>query len=179
VALTVTTARLLVTEATEDDVDGLLEVALSNPEFTGHHEGSSGGPGEFDRGMLERDLAVAWSDPARHPLALRNRADPARVVGWAEVLDEHPRDLVPWIGLLEVHRRDQGRGYGREAVGAMESWARHRGAQRLRLGVDDDNVSAAAFWRRLGFREVDHRERVGPSGLVGVTVMEISLASGA
>lgn len=62
--LTLETDRLLLTEATEDDVDGLLRVALSNPDFTGDHEGSDGEAGRFDRDMLERDLAVAWMDPA-------------------------------------------------------------------------------------------------------------------
>ena len=68
--LTFVTERLVLIEATEDDVDGLLRVALSNPDFTGDHEGSNGEPERFDRDMLERDLAVAWNDPARHPLVI-------------------------------------------------------------------------------------------------------------
>jgi GNAT superfamily N-acetyltransferase len=120
--------------------------------------------------MLERDLAVAWLDDARHPLAVRRRAE-----GWAEVLDDHPLDRVPWIGLLEVHRDEQRRGYGREAVHALVAWARGRGAPALRLGVDDGNDGAAAFWRALGFGEVDRRQRRGPEGVVGVTVLERAL----
>lgn len=175
-AVHLTTARLEITEAGPDDVDGLLAVALSNPDFTGDHEGSSDEPGHFDRAMLERDLAVAEADPARHPLVLRDRTGPRRVVGWAEVLDEHPRDLVPWIGLLEVHSDLQRRGYGREAVAALVQWARARGARALRVGVDEGNDSALEFWRRLGLVEVDRRERVGPAGRVGVTVLELPLA---
>lgn len=174
-ALTLETERLVLTEVTEDDVDGLLAVALSNPEFTGDHEGSAGEPGRFDRDMLERDLAVAWMDPARHPLVLRHKGHSGRVMGWAEVLDEHPRDLVPWIGLLEVHRQDQRHGYGSEAVTALLAWARAGGAPALRLGVDEGNASGFAFWQRLGFLEVDQRERVGPWGPVRVTVMEMRL----
>ena len=174
-ALAVKTERLVLTEATEKDVDGLLAVALSNPEFTGNHEGSAGEPGLFDRDMLERDLAVAWMDSARHPLVLRHKDDRGRVIGWAEVLDEHPRDLVPWIGLLEVHRQEQRHSYGSEAAAALLVWARAGGAPALRLGVDEGNTSGFAFWQRLGFLEVDHRERVGPSGPVQVTVMEMRL----
>lgn len=173
-SLRLETTRLLLTEADEDedDVDGLLAVALSNPAFTGDHEGSDGEAGRFDRGMLERDLVVAWSDPARHPLVLTTREQPDRVVGWAEVLDEHPRDGVPWIGLLEVHADEQRRGLGREAVGALLGWARSRGARALRLGVDEGNDVGLAFWQRLGFAVVDHRERVGPAGPTSVTVLE-------
>lgn len=169
------TPRLLISEATEDDVEGLLAVALSNPDFTGHHEGSAGEPGRFDRGMLERDLAVAWADPARHPLVLRVKTGRGDVIGWADVLVEHPRDLVPWIGLLEVRQQEQRNGYGREAVTVLLDWARARGATALRLGVDEGNASAFAFWQKLGFRAVDERERVGPAGPLRVTVMEFPL----
>jgi GNAT superfamily N-acetyltransferase len=171
------TQRLVMTEAAEDDVDGLLSVALSNPDFTGDHEGSDGVPGRFDRDMLERDLAVAWMDPARHPLVLRSKDEPARVVGWTEILDEHPRDRVPWIGLLEVHHQEQRNGYGTEAVAALVDWARKGGASALRLGVDEGNGVGLAFWQSMGFRHVEQRERVGPSGPLAVNVMELRLHS--
>jgi GNAT superfamily N-acetyltransferase len=174
-ALMFQTRRLVMTEAAEDDVDALLSVALSNPDFTGDHEGSDGEPGRFDRDMLERDLAVAWMHPARHPLVLRNKDEPAHVIGWAEILDEHPHDHVPWIGLLEVHQQEQRNGYGREAVAALVDWARKRGAPALRLGVDEGNIAGSAFWQSMGFRHVDQRERVGPSGPIGVSVMELRL----
>lgn len=173
--LTLETERLVLTEATDDDVDGLLRVALSNPDFTGDHEGSDGEAGRFDRDMLERDLAVAWMDPARHPLVLRHKDDRGRVIGWAEVLDQHPRDLVPWIGLLEVHKQEQRHGYGREAAAALIGWAGASDATALRLGVDDGNASGLAFWRSVGFRDVEARERVGPGGPVRVKVMELLL----
>lgn len=173
--LTCDTERLMITEATEDDVDGLLAVALSNPEFTGHHEGSAVDPERFDRGMLERDLAVAWIDPLRHPLVIRHKGEPRRIIGWADVLAEHPRDLVPWIGLLEIHQQEQRQGYGREAAEALLDWARARGATALRLGVDEGNEAAFAFWQTLGFRPVELRERLGPAGALRVTIMEFPL----
>lgn len=174
--LTCETERLVITEATEDDVDGLLAVASSNPGFTGHHDGAANQPGHIDRGTVERDLADAWSDPARHPLVIRDKTERDRVIGWADVLDEHPRDLVPWIGLLEVHQQEQRQGYGREAATALLGWARAQGATAVRLGVDEGNASAFAFWQTLGFRAVDLRERVGPVGTLRVTVMEFPFA---
>ena len=175
--LTCETDRLVIAEATEADVDGLLAVALSNPDFTGHNEGSDGEAGRFDRGMLERDLALAWLDPARHPLVIRDKNNPPRVVGWGDVLDDHPRDHVPWIGLLEIHQQEQRRGYGREAVTALREWARVRGATALRRGVDEGNAKAFAFWQTLGFRPVDERDRPGPGGPLRVTVMECLLGA--
>jgi GNAT superfamily N-acetyltransferase len=167
--------RLVMTEAAEDDIDGLLSVALSNPDLAGDHEASGGESGRFDRDMLERDLAVAWMDPARHPLVLRTKEEPTRVIGWAEVLDEHPRDHGPWIWLLEIHQREQRSGYGRQAVAALVDWARKRGAPALRLGVDEGNDCGFAFWHSMGFRHVEERARVASSGRIVVSVMELPL----
>jgi RimJ/RimL family protein N-acetyltransferase len=174
VTISLRTERLVIEEAGPDDVEGLLAVALSNPEFLATHEGSAGEPGRYDRSMLERDLAVAELDPSRHPLVVR-RAQGGEVVGWAEVLDEHPRDGVPWIGLLELRADVHRQGLGREAARALADWYRERGIARLRLGVDDGNVAAAAFWRSLGYRSVDRRERPSPLGTLGVDVLELSL----
>lgn len=172
--LPMTTPLLLLEEPGDDDLAGLLAVALSNPVFLAMHEGSAGEPGRYDEGMLARDLAVAQSDPLRHPLVIRRRADGA-VVGWAETLDRHPRDDVPWIGLLELHADEQGKGLGREAATALADWYRSQGGTRLRIGVDDGNDGAAAFWRALGYESVDRRVRDSPGGRLGVDVLEIAL----
>jgi len=169
-----TTERLDLTDIGPDDLDAVLAVALSNPAFLATHEGSGGQLGRYDRDMLERDLAVADLDPGRRPLVVRLR-DTGEVVGWAELLDEHPRDHVPWIGLLELHADHHRRGFGREATDAFLDWARARGASALRLGVDDGNEAAMAFWTGLGFVPVDRRERDSPTGHLGVTVLERAL----
>lgn len=159
---------------TDAVLDGLLDVARSNPEFLATHEGSADEPGRFDRGMLERDLAVAALDPDRSSYAIL-RADDGTVVGWADVLDRHPRDEVPWIGLLEIHAGHQRQGYGREAAAALAEDQRSRGRTRLRVGVDEGNEAAAAFWAGLGYRQVDVRQRPSPSGVLRVSVLELDL----
>jgi GNAT superfamily N-acetyltransferase len=165
---------LVIDQPIETDLPRILEVVLSNPAFLATHEGSGGEPGAYDLGMLQRDLAVAEADPLRRALVIRDRADGA-VVGWADLLDRHPRDEVPWIGLLELHADRQGTGLGREAADALAGWYRNQGVTRLRIGVDDGNDGAAAFWRALGYREVDRRERDSPLGRLGVDVLELSL----
>ena len=167
------TDRLTLAEAGPDDVDGLLAVALSNPEFLATHEGSGGEPGAFDRSMLERDLAVADLDPQRHSLVLRR--DDGEVVGWVDLLDEHPRDGVPWIGLLELRADVQRQGLGREAAQEVARWYAERGASAIRVGVDEGNDDGGAFWRALRYRPVDRRERPSPMGVLGVEVLELSL----
>ena len=153
-------------------LDGVLAVVRSNPVFLALHEGLVDGVGSYDRDRLERDLGVAAMDPARHPFAL---CDGGEVVGWAETLDEHPRDGVPWIGLLEIASGWQGRGYGTEALAAIADYYRATGVACLRLGVDEGNDAALAFWTARGFVTVDERERTSPAGRRTVTVMEIAL----
>lgn len=162
-------------ESVPDDVlDGVVAVALSNPAFLASHEGSADGPGRYDRSMLERDLAVAALDRDRHSYAVVLAAG-GQVVGWADVLDRHPRDGVPWIGLLEIHGDHHRRGYGREAANALAEQQRARGETRLRVGIDEGNDPASGFWSSLGYREVDVRERSSPSGRLSVSVRELDL----
>jgi ribosomal protein S18 acetylase RimI-like enzyme len=74
-----------------------------------------------------------------------------------------------------VHRQDRRQGYGAEAVAALVGWARARGAPALRLGVDEGNAVGLAFWQSLGFRVLDHRERLAAAGQLAVTVLELRL----
>jgi RimJ/RimL family protein N-acetyltransferase len=172
-----TTPRLRLSVVQEADIDGLLAVALSNPEFLASHEGVDGLAGHYDQAMLERDLAIADMQPGRYPLAVRMRADD-QVVGWAEVLEEHPEDRLPWIGLLEIRADRQRQGYGRESAEAMCAWAGERGARAVRLAVDLTDERAGSFWARLGFTEVARSERSSPAGKVVVRVLELALHAG-
>jgi RimJ/RimL family protein N-acetyltransferase len=164
-----TTERLVLSTPADVDLDGLLAVVHSNPEFLATHNAAAGDPRRYDRSMLEADLADANADPARHPLVIRLRTT-LEVIGWAELLDEHPRDRLPWLGLLELHAGQHG--HGVEATRALVEWARKSGASALRIGVDDGNDRALAFWARRGFTPVDRRERPSPRGRIGVTVLE-------
>ena len=114
--------------------NGLLAVAVSNPGFTGDHVGSGGEPGQFDRDMLERDLAVAWMDPMTHPLVLRDKRAPASLIGWAEVLKDHPRDHLPRIGLMEVHAGPAAKWLRLGGGRSHRHWAAIRGL-RCRTGT--------------------------------------------
>jgi GNAT superfamily N-acetyltransferase len=53
---------------------------------------------------------------------------------------------------MVVDAPERGRGAGRALLGAIEEWARARGASRLQLLADDGNAAALAFYARLGWR---------------------------
>jgi ribosomal protein S18 acetylase RimI-like enzyme len=68
--------------------------------------------------------------------------------------DPHQAELVSmWVA--PNHRRT---GAGRLLVGAIESWARNREARTLQLMVTSSNLSAIAFYQRLGFTPTGRTE---------------------
>lgn len=75
-------------------------------------------------------------------------------VGVLDFMEESPGDGLPWVGLLMVHAEHQGRGYAREALGALLERGRKRGWRALRVAVLRHNRAGLAFARRLGFQEV-------------------------
>jgi ribosomal protein S18 acetylase RimI-like enzyme len=59
-------------------------------------------------------------------------------------------DLVVDVGA-------RGQGLGRLLLEELERWARHRGASRVQLLVDEENLEALAFYRRLAWRPTQLR----------------------
>ncbi|HEX9243700.1 MAG TPA: GNAT family N-acetyltransferase [Anaeromyxobacter sp.] len=53
---------------------------------------------------------------------------------------------------MVVLASERGRGAGRALLTAIEAWAAERGATRLQLLADRENVAALAFYGRMGWR---------------------------
>lgn len=168
------TADLSLSEVGEEDLDAIVAVRRSNPDRLARTEGSEAGPGDYDRGMLERDLAVAAFDPARHVLCARLRED-GRIVGYVDVLDAHPEDGVPWLGVVEISAPEQRQGYGRQCVEAVAGWVQALGQPVLRAAAEIDDARAVSFLRQARFTAISHTERPSPRGPVPVTVFERAL----
>jgi RimJ/RimL family protein N-acetyltransferase len=134
-------------------VDALLAVYRSNPAYLALTEGSDGEPGRYDRGMAERDLAVARLTPGRTFAAIVSRVDGA-VVGVLDWLDENPSDGEPWLGLVMVRADRQRDGIAAEAVGGLLAHLQARGAAAVRAGVIARNPAGLALLQGLGFRRV-------------------------
>ena len=99
------TRRLAVRDLADDELDAVLEVYASNPESTQLTEGSGGVAGQYDLGMLERDLAM----PARCPVDTSPGSSSATVrrsvlsTGWRRT-----RPMVS-VGRLVIIRADRHR----------------------------------------------------------------------
>lgn len=93
------------------------------------------------------------------------------LIGSVSVLDEDAsefRDLSPWLASLYVAPPARGRGLGAQLVHAAVAYARDQGVPRLYLFTPEH----AAFYARLGWREIDRRPLAGRE----VTLMAIDLA---
>ncbi len=168
------TVRLSAAEAAEDDLPELLDVYLSNPAYLELTEGSGGVPGAYDRGMLERDLAMSALTPGRHTAVLRLH-DGGHCVGVLDWMDENPSDGAPWLGLIMIHAGHQHRGLGAEAVAGLAEHGRAAGWKRLREGVIAGNDAGMALARAAGMREVERRPHRIAAGDRELAVMELEL----
>ena len=85
------------------------------------------------------------------------------VVGWTAVVPYSRRSVYRGVGEESVYvaERARGRGVGRALLEAVIESARSGGLWTLQAGVFPDNVASLELHRRLGFREVGVRERIG------------------
>jgi len=168
------TPRLTATQVTEDDVGELLDVYRSNPAYLDLTEGSGGVAGAYDRGMLERDLAMSEMTPGRHTCTLRLR-DGGTCVGLLDWIDENPNDGTPWLGLIMIHADHQRRGLAAEVIAGLADHGRAAGWPRLREGVIEGNAAGMALALALGMREVERTPYKIAAGECELAVMELAL----
>lgn len=79
------------------------------------------------------------------------------LVGVLDVIRDYPEAGIWHIGLLLLEPVQRQRGLGTAVYRAFEQWAGASGAQRIRLGVAEQNKAAFRFWHRLGFDMVEKR----------------------
>jgi RimJ/RimL family protein N-acetyltransferase len=170
------TARLTAEDVAEEDIAELLDVYLSNPAYLELTEGSGGVAGAYDRGMLERDLALSALTPGRHTAALRLR-DGGACVGVLDWMDENPNDGAPWLGLVMIHAAHQHHGLGAEAIAGLAAHGRKAGWTRLREGVLEGNHAGMALARRAGMREVERKPHRVAAGERELAVLELDLTA--
>jgi GNAT superfamily N-acetyltransferase len=120
--------------------------------------------GAADTTAFEARCEAAWWPPlrARYP-------DPVAVPAAARTPDQHLAALIhhPWSAAPEITARypshlhidllpeAQGRGHGRAMMARLLAALSAAGSPGVHLGVARSNVDAIAFYRRLGFTEIE------------------------
>lgn len=108
----------------------------------------SGGP-EHLKALAEAWQASLGGDVVTLVVALPN----GRLVASGAV-DFRLRPGLAVIWMLSVHEIVQNMGIGSWLVAALEERVLARGAGTVRMNVEQDNLRAAALYRRLGYQEV-------------------------
>lgn len=77
----------------------------------------------------------------------------SELIGVIDMVKDYP-DRGEWIiGLLMMQPEERSKGLGRKIHDCLIGWASKSGANKLRIGVVEDNHNAYEFWRRLGYTE--------------------------
>jgi RimJ/RimL family protein N-acetyltransferase len=165
------TERLIVRELAADDLEGLLRVYTSNPEYLALTEGSAGEAGRYDLGMLERDFAIAELVPGRRFAGafLKPELEPVGVLDW---LLENPSDGKPWIGLVMVRSDRQREGLAREALEGLADHLRAQELSEVRAAVIERNEAGRALASNTGFEVVESRTQRLAAGEETILIVE-------
>jgi len=108
---------------------------------------------------------VQWRFEGEHPLRFPFVAEMSgKIVGVASFWDEGDWMYLATLLVLPEHRRQ---GIGRMLVAAGEALARERGRERMALHVREDNLTARAFYARLGYTPAVFGEIRYPDGTPG------------
>lgn len=143
---------LMVPVGPNDRPEEFLPVFNTNADYLEAAEGK-------ERYQFDDVVMYLWQETMRENsrcLALRLR-ETNELVGTACLLVPHPREPVPWIGLLLLRRDQQRRGLGAEATAAIEAALAAEGWGEVHLAVLSSRPEARRFWERQGYAVYDER----------------------
>ncbi|MGW3661984.1 N-acetyltransferase family protein [Streptomyces sp. NPDC005141] len=136
-----------------EEIAEVVGLYASNPEYcraSGEYD-----PERIQADRVEADLRDEADTEGCEVLLARDVQ--GRIVGLVCLLDRHPTDGHPWIGMLLVHGSLRRLGLGRRLTALVEERFRHEGRDGLRLAVLENNPGSLTFWRSLGWQEIDRR----------------------
>ncbi|MGW1070343.1 GNAT family N-acetyltransferase [Streptomyces aureus] len=147
-SLTLTPLRFSSQEMAE-----VVQLYASNPEYcraAGEYD-----PEDVPADRIEADLREEAGTEGCEVLLARDERD--RIVGLVCLLDRHPTDGHPWIGLLLVHGSLHRQRIGQRLAGLVEERYRREHRDGIRLAVLENTPASLAFWSSLGWQEIDRR----------------------
>ena len=150
------TVRLELYRAGEHtDIDALLEVFNSNPEWISATDDFAGRT-SFDHSDVEMFLWQCTMGEGSHCLEIRD-GDQDQLVGVLAWLAPHPRDGCPWIGSIVLRADRQRQGLGSEVLRAVEQRLAAEGWERVRASPLIAQPWAQAFLESLGYTPIEER----------------------
>lgn len=98
----------------------------------------------------DADIGFCRASAANAELIVAREA--GRTVGSAMVGHDGHRGWVYYVAVLPERRKT---GLGRRLMDAAEAWLKAKGAPKLQLLVRAENAGVRAFYRRLGYADID------------------------
>jgi len=93
--------------------------------------------------------------------------DGDELVGVADLLEDHPEQHVPWLGLILIHADKRQRGYGRDAATQIFDELCAHGHRLVKASMIEANEQGVAFARAVGFHDdPDLTKQVGNNALL-------------
>ncbi|MET7981885.1 MULTISPECIES: GNAT family N-acetyltransferase [unclassified Streptomyces] len=138
---------------TPEEIAEVVGLYASNPEYcraAGEYD-----PENIPADKVEADLREEAGTEGCEVLLARD--EPDRIVGLVCLLDRHPTDGHPWIGLLLVHGGLRRQRIGSRLAGLVEERYRREGRDGIRLAVLENRPESLAFWNSQGWQEIDRR----------------------
>ncbi|MCK6509551.1 GNAT family N-acetyltransferase [Myxococcota bacterium] len=140
------TLRLLST----GDLDAVTAIYRDNRRFFQLIAGINEPPEEYICAEMQEG-PLGYEDH-KHFFGLFLR-ESGEMIGVADFVVNYPSAGKGIFGLLLLSEQHQSEGFGTEAVGLVEAWARESGAtSEVTVGVEWVNERARRFWRKCGYR---------------------------
>lgn len=151
-------SRLVYSPVVESDFAELLHVYNSNPDYMEYTYGQRTVTIE----IVEQDLADNLAFAGSYNYCLRETSSHS-LIGIAQFILNNPRDGHPWLGLIMIDSRSQGKGYAREFLDCLIAWYRENGYTSLHLAVLEKNQAVVPFYEAYGFATYEERvtEKLG------------------
>ena len=133
-------------------------VARGEVSYAGDMVAHAGIPEEAARAKSKHDwanlLPEGLASPGQHLFALEDKATGERVGDlWFAERDSDFGDKAAFIYAIEIFEEFRGRGFGRQAMLALEDEVRSRGLSRIALNVFGGNDVARSLYRSIGYAE--------------------------
>ncbi|AKM17832.1 GNAT family N-acetyltransferase [Geobacillus stearothermophilus] len=164
------TDRLLIKPIESIHVNALYEIYMSNPDYVNLTEGTTDGEGSYTKEQMLRDLHIAELT-GRQVMGIFKKMD-QEMIGFLEYWEKADVDQMPWLGLLIIHKKYQGKGYGTEVTKGFLQWATSVGWPEVRIAVVKDLKDVVSFWQSFGFLPFAEKDKRFPSGMKQLVCMK-------
>jgi ribosomal protein S18 acetylase RimI-like enzyme len=137
-------------------------------------------------GQAERDLVEAAEATGRtmmgivKPIEAGNPEAGGEMIGMVDFRLHWPDEQIAYLGMVMVAETYQRQGVGTQAWHLLEPWlATAAGVSKVRIGVEQFNTGAMAFFHRLGFIMTGEANRIKVGDkMVRLLYMEREIGSG-